>query len=571
MAPSVVTVNDLLDGHVGLDLECLDRIYLNGYVPGLQVGGQVVTFLTRHLGKPVPSPAVFEQMGARFRRAVAAYARDNGVPVVRFGRDDRKIEVMRPYLDRLAAAGCCGIAAIGMAQEFQPVWTAYQRETAGDLPQFTFTKASRRVSCYYFYVLDEQFGPGFVKICSYFPYPIKVWVNGHEWAKRQAAKAGIVFTDLSNGFATCADAAGLQAVCDRLGPAQIQAFCNRWLGHLPTPLSDVDEVAGYWWEFSMRQIETSRTIVFDAPRHARAFFEALVADNLDVGRPDTIEIIFGRQIRNGPQRATPGVFKTKVVTRGVEVTVNAFYRHSRIKQYLKDGRALRIETVINSPTDLRVGRRLCHLDELQDKARAINARLLDTERAGQGCVLASPAFARVAHPTVEEGRRAPALRFGDPRVMALAGSLATCVHAVTGPTKPEPPRLDDRTARPALHDRPGQLRPAPATAQGPRPTPAPLQHLHPDPRRAALRSLLHQGPQPGPRPAAGRRPPTSTPTATPGTAHHRPAHRPVPDPGPDANHVKTWLNCQNQSNKGSLASIFRPVRSGRRTGFLGPG
>jgi hypothetical protein len=126
------------------------------------------------------------------------------------------------------------------------------------------------------------------------------------------------------------------------------------------------------------------------------------------------------------------VFKTKVVTRGVDVTVNAFYRHSRIKQYLKDGRALRIETVINSPTDLGVGRRLQHLDELQDKARAINNRLLDTERVGQGCVLASPAFARVAHPTIEEGRRAPALRFGDPRVMALAGALTTCVHAVTG-------------------------------------------------------------------------------------------------------------------------------------------
>lgn len=432
---SVVTVNELLDGHVGLDIECLDRIYLNGYVPNLQVAGQVVTFLTRHLGKPVPSPAVFEQMGARFRNAVARFARDNDVPVIRFGKDDRKIDVMRPYQDRLACAGRSGVAAIGTAQEFQPVWTAYRRDTrARDLPQFSFTKAQRRVTCYYFYVVDEQFGLGFVKICSYFPYPIKAWVNGHEWAKRQAAQAGVGFTELSNGFASAADPAALQGVCDRLGPAQLQAFCDRWLAALPTPLSDAEEVSGYWWEFSMRQIETSRTIVFDAPRHARAFFEALVADNLDLGRPDTIEIVFGRAVRAGRNRATPGVFKTKVVTRGVDVTVNAFYRHSRIKQYLKDGRALRVETVINSPTDLRVGRRLRHLDELQGKARAINNRLLDTERVGQGCVLASPAFARVAHPTVEEGRRAPALRFGDPRVTALAGALATCVHAVTGIT-----------------------------------------------------------------------------------------------------------------------------------------
>jgi hypothetical protein len=434
VAASVVTVNDVLDGHVGLDIQCLDRIYLNGYVPNLQVSGQVVTFLTRHLGNPIPSPAIFDHIGQRFRRAVTSFAEANDITVVRFGKDDRKIEVMGPYLKAAAAAGGSRVAAIGVAQEFAPVWTGYQRQSTSTVPQFTFAKAQRRVTCYYFYVVDDDFGPAFVKIGSYFPYPIKVWLNGHEWAKRQATKAGLGFTALSNGFATCADPGALQAICDSLGPGQIQAFCNRWLGRLPLPLGGAEEVAGYWWEFSMRQIEVSRTIVFDAPRHARSFFEALVADNLDLGRPDQIEVIFGRQIRHGRQRATPGVFKTKVVTRGVDVTVNAFYQHSRIKQYLKDGRALRIETVINSPTDLGCQRRLHNLDELQGKARAINTRLLDTERVGQGCVLASPAFARVAHPTLEEGGRAPALRFGDPRVMALTGALCATLHAVTGIT-----------------------------------------------------------------------------------------------------------------------------------------
>ncbi len=69
MATRVVTVNDILDGHVGLDLECFDRIYLNGWVPNLQVSGQVVSFLTQHLGFPIPSPAILEKIGLRFRRA----------------------------------------------------------------------------------------------------------------------------------------------------------------------------------------------------------------------------------------------------------------------------------------------------------------------------------------------------------------------------------------------------------------------------------------------------------------------------------------------------------------------
>jgi hypothetical protein len=431
-----VTVNDVLDGQVALDLECLDRVYLNAWVNNLQVGGQVVSFLTAHLGNPIPSPAIFDKIGTVFRRAVGCFADGEHIPVVRFTKADRKIEKMRPYIVAQAATGRSGVAAIGVAQEYASVFTGTQRDAPNGIPWFSFHKADRRVSCYYFYLWDEEFGPAFVKICAYFPYPAKIWVNGHEWAKRQATRAGIGFTELSNGFAATDDPAGLQAICDRLGPEEITEFAQRWFSILPLPLTDADAAAGYWWEISMRQVEVSRTIVFTQPRHARGFFEALVADNLDIGRPDQIELIFaGRRVRPGRTPVTPEVFKTKVVTRGVEVTVNAFYQHSRIKQYLKDGRALRVETVINDTYDLGVQRRLHNLPELQTRARAVNRRLLDTERVGQGCVLASPAFERITHPTTTvDGRRAPALRFGDPRVQALAGALSVSLLAVTGIT-----------------------------------------------------------------------------------------------------------------------------------------
>jgi hypothetical protein len=363
---------------------------------------------------------------------VARFAEDNRIPVVRFGKTDRKIETMRPYITAQAATGRSGVAAIGVAQEYASVFTSSQRPTSNGVPWFAFSKADRRVTCYYFYLWDEDFGPAFIKICAYFPYPAKIWINGHEWAKRQATRAGIAYTALSNGFAATDDPAGLQAICDRLGPGTIGVFAERWWSILPLPLTAFDRDAGYWWEISMRQIEVSRTLVFGQPRHARGFFEALIADNLDIGRPEQVELIFNRRTRSP---IPEGAFKTKVVTRGVDVTVNAFYKHSRIKQYLKDGRALRIETVINDPYDLSCQRRLHNLDELQGKARAANHRLLDTERVGQGCVLASPAFERIAHPTVTtQRRRAPALRFGDPRVQALAGALCHTLLAVTGIT-----------------------------------------------------------------------------------------------------------------------------------------
>ncbi|MGH3707444.1 MAG: hypothetical protein ACRDRQ_04925 [Pseudonocardiaceae bacterium] len=268
MATRVVTVNDILDGHVGLDLECFDRIYLNGWVQNLQLPGQVVGFLTGHLGFPIPSPAILERIGLRFRKAVTEFAAAGDIPVVGFVKGDRKLEVMRPYLEGLAGVGRTGVAAIGVAQEFQRVFTGntyHSDEGGGGVPRFGYAKADRRVTAYYFYLVDAEFGPAFIKVCAYFPYPIKIWLNGHEYAKRGARAAGIAFTELDNGFSTTEDPAAVQQICDRLGPGAIRVFCERWWAALPLPLTEADRAAGYWWDISMRQVEVSRTIVFTTP------------------------------------------------------------------------------------------------------------------------------------------------------------------------------------------------------------------------------------------------------------------------------------------------------------------
>jgi len=429
---SVVNINDVLDGHVVLDVACIDRLYLNAYVPHLQVGGQVHQFC-RHLDQLIASPAVIEKIGNRFRREVDAFAKTHGVPVLHLAKpdrsrwDDRKLDHVRPYLDRAEAAGRHGVVAIVAAQEFQWVFSA-TKKTKGKAVWFEWNKAERRVSCYYFYVLDREFGQGFIKICTYFPYPAKIWLNGHEWAKRQARRARIAFTELANGFATCARPGRLQAVCDRLGPGDVQAFFDRWIAKIPTPFTSADRNAGYWWELSMRQVEVSRTMVFDDPRRARGFFESLVADNVGIGRPAEVSMVFARQVRKN----TKEPFRGRIFSAGTDVKMDFAYKHSRVKQYLKEGRALRIETVINKPWDLTIRSRLEHLPELVAKARQVNDRLLIIERAGQGCAIGSALFERIHQPYAREGQRTGAFRFGDSRAMALAGALCCVVHAVTG-------------------------------------------------------------------------------------------------------------------------------------------
>ncbi|HUP73309.1 MAG TPA: hypothetical protein VM282_09690, partial [Acidimicrobiales bacterium] len=412
----------------------MDRMLLNAYVPGLQVAGQVVLFLTRHLGNEVPSPALFAQIGNRFVRDVKKFASANDVPILRLNKpdrsrwDDRKIDHVGPYVAAARSAGRFGVVAIVATQEFQWVFSGRNRSEIPGVVSFDFTKSSRRVGTYYFYVLDPDFGVGFIKICTYFPYPAKVWVNGHEWAKRQADHAGIAYTALSNGFATCDDPPRLQAICDRFGPADVQGFFDRWIGQIPTPFTDDDRAAGYWWELSMRQVEVSRTLVLDDPRRARRFFEALVADNIGIGRPAEVHAVFARDPRG---RTTTAPFQTRVFAPGTEVKMDFTYKNSRVKQYLKEGRAFRIETVINKPSDIGVLARLEHLPELITKCREVNARLLTLERAGQGCAIGDDLFGRL-HQPLTEGQRTGAFRFGDPRAMALAGALCCVVNTVTG-------------------------------------------------------------------------------------------------------------------------------------------
>ena len=150
MAKRAVRTADILDGHVSLDIECLDRIYLNGYVPNLQVGGQVVQFLALR-GFPIPSPVVVGRIGDQFRRAVRSFADANQIPMIKFGKGDRKVERMRPYLARQEATGRSGVAAIGWAQEFQRVATCTTTEARnGGASHFGWDRAERRVTCYYF-------------------------------------------------------------------------------------------------------------------------------------------------------------------------------------------------------------------------------------------------------------------------------------------------------------------------------------------------------------------------------------------------------------------------------------
>jgi hypothetical protein len=285
-------------------------------------------------------------------------------------------------------------------------------------------KTTGVVNHFYVYAVDADFGPFFLKFCSYFPYNAKLCINGHEWAKRQAVNANVGHTALDNGFATCEDPAAVQAICDGLGPDQIDGLLRKWLALLPHPFTAADREAGYRYDISILQAEFSLTQVLDRPISGRVFFEHVIRDNLDAGRPDQVSLIFDRALRRRGPRPTPGRFRTRVITEGVTPSLHIDYKHATIKQYHKEGRALRTETTINNPDDFGIRKRLTNLPALREIGISANRRLLGVQRLSHNPIRAAEAFTTVHDPIITDtGQRIAGLRLGDRRAHALLQAL----------------------------------------------------------------------------------------------------------------------------------------------------
>ncbi len=428
------SVADVLTEHVTLEVECIDRMYLNVYQPRLQHVNGAVWFFRGHRGATFASSALMDPISKAFVGSIHRFCRDRGVPLTDFARGQRKDDVAHEYLAAFEQAGRTeGVLFVGRAQEKQRVFRTEKRRnpiTGQSYPWIV--SATAVVNQFYFYCVDADFGPFFLKFSSYFPYNAKLCLNGNEWAKRQAAKAGIGFTALDNGFAACEEPKRLQQICSRLSAARIDALLRKWLRLLPHPFTRGDRAAGYRYDISILQAEFSLTQMLDRPLSGRVLFEEVIRENLDVGRPSRIGLVFDRRVRTRGRRPTPGRWRTRVITDGVTPSLHVDFKHSKIKQYHKEGRAVRTETTINDTGDVGIGRRLCNLPALAAVGFTANRRLLDAERLSCDPTVGAQAFAAVTTPAVVDGQRASALPFDSRRTQALLAVLALFVLSPDG-------------------------------------------------------------------------------------------------------------------------------------------
>ena len=327
-------VAELQDENVVFELECIDRMYLNLYVPQLASAPGVAAYFRGDKGHRFASTKEAVAMSERFRRQVLDFAERKATPIIRFEKGMRKDDVMHKRLRKFKARE--GVVFIGIAQEKARVPRTIRKrfgEGEGTIPWIDYTTAM--VKHYYFYCVDEDFGPFFIKFCSYFPYTGKLCINGHEYLNGQLARRGIEFEALDNGLLRCADPAAAQRIAEAFDEKKIERFFRKWLSVLPHPYPATERKAGFRYRLSVLQAEFSLTQIWDRPRHGREFFEEVIRENIDLGRPETVQLIFARKMRRST--VAGGRCRTRIVTQGVIPSLHVYYKNTHLKQYHKTG------------------------------------------------------------------------------------------------------------------------------------------------------------------------------------------------------------------------------------------
>ena len=401
--------------HVVLELECIDRMYLNAYVPKLTSEAGIAAFCRGYLGHRFASTKQAVEMTTRFVKSIETFLQRESLELVRFKKGQRKDNVLQQKLRTFKKQE--GVIFVGVAQEKVrvPRTTRKALPGGGTIPWILYSTAM--VNVYYFYCRDQNFGPFFLKFCSYFPYSAKLCLNGHEYLKCQLAQRGLAFEAMDNGLLACADLNAAQRISDRLSDTKIDAFFRKWLARLPHPYSAKDRQAGYRYDLSVLQAEFSLTQVWDRATHGRCFFEEAIRENIDLGRPEQVQLIFARKMQR--KTATDGRCRTRIITEGVLPSLHVYYKNTHLKQYHKEGRGLRTETTINNTYDFGVGRRLKNLDALRQIGFAANRRVLQVEQLTHDCHIGAEAFDKLQKPAEVDGQHVSALPFGQERVQAL--------------------------------------------------------------------------------------------------------------------------------------------------------
>jgi hypothetical protein len=435
---------------IALEYSCFDRVVLNAIVQTLQKESNAAWFLKERRGMTAVTKSALKSISHDYHASIKRWSQV-GIPVVEapskndkinqkqgksakrkkqqrnsgLAEDERRREnFVVPYFQRLGDA--TGIAVILKSRENARLAVSYP--TSG-LPHVEMKY--RFVWQYYFYLRDQDFGPMFIRVCPYFPFNARVCINGHEWLACQLRREGIGFRQEGNAFLDCDDPGHLQQLADEFSPAHVEACVHRWLAQLVPFYSDAERRRqGFGYRLFFSQVEYCHNLVFHRRASLDRLMERLLDENRTIGRPDKISFIYGRR---RTQRRVAGL-RTRISDYHLSnPVIRSSYEHTDIKQYVRDYRLLRTESVSNHVGDLGINKGVENLPALRNTMRAVTDRYLEAQQDVLESYVDRGQLARLREPTVRPpGRRIPGVKLDDPRLLAVMQALVRFSPLATG-------------------------------------------------------------------------------------------------------------------------------------------
>jgi hypothetical protein len=400
---------------IRFDYSCFDRMILGGCILALQLPGQVASFLRdrRKIGNL--SRSYLAGLGQNYRVHVEKLAADLSLDILEPGRGDRREDLVKSSFQNLRQPG---IAAIVKARE--PERIAINQY--GQHLEMT----RRWVMCYTFYLYDAHCGPMSLRICSYFPFNIAIWMNQHNWLARQLQQQGIAFRQCDNCFLDCADPQRLQQLADSFGAEHIKATVDAWVARLLPFFSAAERGDGYRHHLLMRQIEYCHNIIFHKKAALNKLFDRLLDHGRALGHPNKLAIIFGRS--NFHVDARTGEIQEKVTQLRTPV-LRADLGKNSIKQYVREGGPLRTEATTFQLKELSVPKGLQHLPRVRKVLGQCTERFESVQQDILETFVDRGQLQELRQATVSpSGRRTPGLRPHDPRLLAVLQAVLCFMH-----------------------------------------------------------------------------------------------------------------------------------------------
>jgi hypothetical protein len=415
-------LSDLLGHAVQFSYTAWDRMVLNGYLDRLQRPENISYFFREVVGVPAVTPEVLMSRTAPYRAWVTRYAAEQAIPVVAAPKGQRKEAVVAPYYRQFKAAE--GVVVILTSTESGRTFVSYTPRyppSGGDPGYRLLQPARKRFLHYYFYLLDPVLGPMSLRVGTFLPFTLAVFLNGHSFLAQELTRLGVGFRKDDNAFLAVADVAALEAAAERLTPRLIEQRCDRWARRLAPAFSAAERAAlplGY--RYSVAQIELATDVIFRRSAPLQALFRRATELGILLGGADRTTHLFGRRItaRYG------GKLQTVLDRRNEgQPILRSYYGSSFVKQYEKGDRLLRTETCLNNTYDLGIGRHLDNLPALKERMLATNTRYLDAQAEVLASTVDGGALASLARPVLVGARRVPGLKLEDDRVIRLLEGL----------------------------------------------------------------------------------------------------------------------------------------------------